>query len=83
MMKWFFCFLLIVSSSSLWAQSKKDINAMLEQFKASGMFTPEQIAQAQKELEGMDDKEVEKLKGQALKRAQDPDIQEHLKKLKE
>jgi hypothetical protein len=82
MMKWFLLLLILVSSPLAWSQSKKEINSMLEQFKSSGLFTPEQIAQAQKELEGMDDKEVEQLKGKALERAQDPDIQQHLQKLK-
>lgn len=81
MTKWLLLAGLILNTPSAWSQSKQEINSMLEQFKASGLFTPEQIAQAQKELEGMNEKEVEQLKGKALERAQDPDIQEHIKKL--
>lgn len=81
-MKWIFIPLFFLSSLSAYAQSRDEINSMLERFKASGVFSEEDVKRAQAQLMEMSDTEVKELKEKAGQKAADPKIHKDLQKLK-
>lgn len=71
----------LLFSFSSFAQSKEDINNMLDQMNKMGAFTPEQLAEAKKRLNNLSDKEVEAMAAQARKSAQDPMVQKRAQEI--
>jgi len=62
-------------------QTKAEISEMLSQMKAQGMFSKEDIAKAQVQLEAMSDKDIGQLKSKAQSKVNDPEIQKRVQEL--
>jgi hypothetical protein len=73
--------LISLFSVSLFAQSKADLNRMLGQLKAQGVFTEEQIEAAREQLQKMDQEDMDKLIEAGKAQMNDPEVQEKLKEL--
>ncbi|MBD66598.1 MAG: hypothetical protein CME62_15405 [Halobacteriovoraceae bacterium] len=80
MMKLVLLFSLFISSYAF-ALSKAEIKQSLDQMKASGMFTQEQIAEAEKQLESMDEAQIQELVKKGKEKANDPEFQKKMKAL--
>jgi hypothetical protein len=74
--------LISLLSVSLFAQTKADLNKMLGQLKAQGVFTEEQIEAAKIQLQSMDQKDMDKLIQAGKAQMNNPEIQKKLKELK-
>ncbi len=59
--------------------NKDAVKQALAQMEASGKFTPEQIAQARKELDSMSDDQYKRLIKKGVKTAQDPEFKQKVK----
>lgn len=75
--------LLALFSFSLFAQTKEDINKMLEQMKSKGIFTEAQIKEAGTMLKKMDQKDMNKLIEAGKAQMNNPEIQKKLKELQQ
>lgn len=65
----------ILSLSSLgFSQSQEDVAATLEQMKATGMFSEEQVNAAKAELMKMDKKDFDSMVVRAKEKSQDPEL---------
>lgn len=73
----------LMFSTVAFSQSKADMQKMLQQFKAQGMFSEEQLKAAQAQLNQMSDQDLEALKSQAKEKLNDPKVQEHIKKFQQ
>jgi hypothetical protein len=73
--------LISLFSVSLFAQSKADLNRMLGQLKAQGIFTEEQIEAAKVQLQSMDQKDMDKLIQAGKAQMNNPEIKKKLKEL--
>jgi len=60
-----------------------DINRALDQMKASGMFTPEQIEAARAQMNSLSKDELNELKKKAMSSTNDPKIRKEAEKLVE
>ena len=69
---------LMLTSTVSFAQSKADINNMLQKLKAKGMFTEKDIEAAQKQLNSMSDKDVDSLVKKGQEKLNDPEIKKKL-----
>lgn len=74
-------FTLLVLSMSVYALDKTTVKASLDQMRKSGMFTKEQIDAAEKQLMGMSEEDLRKLKAAGEKAAQDPKVRAKAQKL--
>jgi len=72
---------LMLTSTVSFAQSKADINNMLQKLKAKGMFTEKDIEAAQKQLNSMSDKDVDSLVKKGKQKLNDPKIKKQLEEL--
>lgn len=63
------------------AQTKEQVSQALDQMKASGAFSSEQIEAARKQMMKMDDKDYQKILNQAKEKAMDPEFQKKTKEL--
>lgn len=70
----------MIFSMGVLAQSKADVSKMLEQMKAQGMFSEEDLKKAQAELNKMNDKDFKGIVDKAQDAAKDPAV---LKKIQE
>ena len=68
--------LMILFTPSAFSQTREDIAMALEQMQKSGMFTPEQIKKAKRELAGWDDSKVAETIKKAKKTSQDPAVRQ-------
>ena len=66
------CISLLYLSSFTFSQSQQDVAATLEQMKATGMFSEEQINAAKAELMKMDKKDFDSMVVKAREQSQDP-----------
>ena len=66
------CISLLSLSSFTFSQSQQDVAATLEQMKATGMFSEEQINAAKAELMKMDKKDFDSMVVKAREKSQDP-----------
>ena len=66
------CISLLYLSSFTFSQSQQDVAATLEQMKATGMFSEEQINAAKAELMKMDKKDFDSMVVKAREKSQDP-----------
>lgn len=66
-----------------YSQTKAEVAGMLGQLKAKGIFTDEQIKQAEAELKKMDEKDFKKLMEIGKQKINDPEIQKKLKELQQ
>lgn len=73
----------LMFSTVVFSQSKADMQKMLQQFKAQGMFSEEQLKAAQAQLNQMSDQDLEALKSQAKEKLNDPKVQEDIKKFQQ
>jgi hypothetical protein len=73
-MKIFISALALSFSFTCLAFDKSQIDSTLQQMKSTGMFSPEQIEAARRQLAGMSDQEVNKLIEDGKAKAQDPDV---------
>jgi hypothetical protein len=73
--------LISLFSVSLFAQTKADLNRMLGQLKAQGVFTEEQIEAARAQLQSMDQKDMDKLIQAGKAQMNNPEIQKKLKEI--
>ena len=80
-MKTFLILFTLVFSVSGFCTSKAEVKMALEQMKQTGMFTPEQIAEAEKRLNAMSDEEMKALAAEGQKKAQDPEIQKKMREM--
>jgi len=69
---------LMLTSTVSFAQSKADINNMLQKLKAKGMFTEKDIEAAEKQLNSMSDKDVDSLVKKGQEKLNDPKIKKQL-----
>jgi len=69
---------LMLTSTISFAQSKADINNMLQKLKAKGMFSEKDIEAAQKQLNSMSDKDVDSLVKKGQQKLNDPEIKKKL-----
>ena len=69
---------LMLTSTVSFAQSKADINNMLQKLKAKGMFTEKDIEAAEKQLNSMSDKDVDSLVKKGQQKLNDPAIKKKL-----
>lgn len=74
-------FLIIAPLSGIFAQTKEQVNQALDQMKASGAFSNEQIEAARKEMMKMDESQYKKIVDQAKVKALDPEFQKKTKEL--
>lgn len=72
---------LMLTSTVSFAQSKADINNMLQKLKAKGMFSEKDIEAAQKQLNSMSDKDVDSLVKKGQQKLNDPEIKKKLEEL--
>jgi predicted Zn-dependent peptidase len=79
-MKIIVLFSMIVISISAFSQSKEEVSKMLEQMKAQGMFSEEDLKKAKAKLDKMDSADFNNIVEKANSAAQDPEV---LKKVKE
>jgi len=63
------------------ALTKQEIKLSLEQMKQTGMFTPEQIAAAEKQLMGLSQAELDDLEKKGLEGTNDPKMKEQAEKI--
>ncbi len=68
-------------SVSLFAQTKADLNKMLEQMKSQGVFTEEQIDAARAQLQNMNQQDMDKLIEAGKAQMNNPEIQKKLKEV--
>jgi predicted Holliday junction resolvase-like endonuclease len=73
----------LMFSTVAFSQSKADMQKMLQQFKAQGMFSEEQLKAAQAQLNQMSDQDLEALKSQAKEKLNDPKVQEDIKRFQQ
>jgi hypothetical protein len=69
---------LMLTSTVSFAQSKADINNMLQKLKAKGMFSEKDIEAAEKQLNSMSDKDVDSLVKKGQQKLNDPEIKKKL-----
>ena len=69
---------LMLTSTVSFAQSKSDINDMLQKLKAKGMFSEKDIEAAEKQLNSMSDKDVDSLVKKGQQKLNDPEIKKKL-----
>lgn len=85
-MKIILVMLLAIFSVSSFALTKEQIKASLDKMKTTGMFTAEQLKMAEKQLLGMDQKQIDAIVKKGQEGANDPVLkakaQELLKKYK-
>ena len=72
---------LMLTSTISFAQSKSDINNMLQKLKAKGMFSEKDIEAAEKQLNSMSDKDVDSLVKKGQQKLNDPEIKKKLEEL--
>jgi predicted RND superfamily exporter protein len=72
--------ILLTFSFSAFTQSKADVSKMLEQMKAQGMFSEQDLKKAQAELDKMNSKDFSGIVNKANTASKDPEV---LKKVKE
>ncbi|MBT4791390.1 MAG: hypothetical protein HON90_07450 [Halobacteriovoraceae bacterium] len=80
-MKLFLVSLFILGSLNVFAQTKAEVKAALDQMQASGMFSAEQIAASKKMFNDMDDKEYTALIQKAKEQSQNPEVQKKAQEL--
>lgn len=68
--------LFLFISSFAMAQSREDILKTMDQMKASGMFTDEQLEAAKERMKNMKDEEFNEMMKQANEKTQDPKIRQ-------
>jgi vacuolar-type H+-ATPase subunit I/STV1 len=68
----------MLTSTVSFAQSKADINNMLQKLKAKGMFSEKDIEAAEKQLNSMSDKDVDSLVKKGQQKLNDPEIKKKL-----
>lgn len=68
------CISVLSISSFTFSQSQQDVAATLEQMKATGMFSEEQINAAKAELMKMDKKDFDFMVTRAKEKSQDPEM---------
>lgn len=73
---------LVFMSFSALAQSKAEVESMLDQMAKSGMVSSEQIKEARAKLKGMDEKEFENLVEAGKAMRNDPAIRRKIKEMK-
>ena len=69
---------LMLTSTVSFAQSKADINNMLQKLKSKGMFSEKDIEAAEKQLNSMSDKDVDSLVKKGQQKLNDPEIKKKL-----
>ena len=77
------CFFIVLSLNLFASDDLKmsDINRALDQMKASGMFTPEQIEAARAQMNSLSKDELNELKKKAMSSTNDPKIQQQAQEL--
>ena len=80
-MKIFISALALSFSFTCLAFDKSQIDSTLQQMKSTGMFSPEQIEAARRQLAGMSDQEVNKLIENGKAKAKDPAVREKAKRI--
>lgn len=63
--------------------TKQDIEKSLDHMRKSGMFTPQQIAAAERQLLGMSDAQLNAIVQKGIAEANDPEIQKQAQKVAE
>lgn len=81
-MKMILVILSLMFSTIAFGQSKADMKKMLDQFKAQGMFSEAQLAEAQKQLDAMDEEELDAIKAKAQEKLNDPEMMKQVQELK-
>ena len=74
-------FLSLIFSFSSFGQSKEDVNKMLDQMKAQGVFSDADLEAARSQLNSMSEKEFKTLSNNAQKAAKDPAYQQKAKEI--
>jgi hypothetical protein len=64
--------LLVLTSVNVYSFSKAEIKASLDKMRTTGMFTEEQLKQAEKQLMGMDQKQIDAIVKKGQEGANDP-----------
>jgi predicted Zn-dependent peptidase len=75
------CALLLAGNG--YAQSREEIGQMLSHFEKSGLFSSEEVKQAQQFLSNLSDEEMDSLKEKAGTMMDDPEIHKKLQGLKD
>jgi hypothetical protein len=68
-------------SISAFTQSKADVSKMLEQMKAQGMFSEEDLKKAQAQLDKMNSKDFKGIVNKANSASKDPEVMKKVKEL--